>query len=171
MITKELITGMMPNVHNLDLLFPFLVDSCTKYEINTPNRENCFLAQIAVESGEFRYLKELASGNEYEGRIDLGNIEPGDGIKFKGRGLIQITGRANYQLISNDFNVDFISNPELLETPQYATQSACWFWNLRHLNPLADQENFVLITKRINGGTNGLIQRETYWQKAKILNP
>jgi len=171
MITKELIQGIMPNVQHLDDIFPFLVEGCLKYEINTPRRENCFLAQVAHESGEFRYLKELASGSEYEGRADLGNTQPGDGVRFKGRGLIQITGRANYQSISNDFKVDFVSDPQLLESFEYASQSACWFWDLRHLNVLADQENFVLITKRINGGTNGLINREMYWQKAKILNP
>jgi len=171
MITKELIIGVMPNAQNLDIILPFLIDSCTKYEINTPKRENCFLAQIAVESGEFRYLKEIASGAAYEGRADLGNVDPGDGVKYKGRGLIQITGKANYQLISNDFGVDFINSPELLETPQYATQSACWFWNSKSLNRLADIDDFVHITKRINGGTNGLIAREDYWQKAKILNP
>ena len=170
MITKEIILGIMPHAQNLDEILPFLVDSCKKYEINTPKRENCFLAQIAVESGEFRYLKEIASGAAYEGRVDLGNVDPGDGVEYKGSGLIQITGRANYQLISNDFGVDFISNPELLETPEYATQSACWFWNTHGLNRLADIDDFVHITKRINGGTNGLLQREDYWQKAKILN-
>ncbi len=171
MVTKDLILGIMPNARNVDTILPFLITGCDQYEINTSKRENCFLAQVALECGEFRYLKELASGEEYEGRLDLGNTEPGDGIKFKGRGLIQITGRANYQQISDDFGVDFISNPELLETPQYATQSACWFWNIHGLNPLADIEDFVRITKRINGGTNRLIQREMYWNKAKILNP
>ena len=161
----------MPNAHNLDTIIPALVDTCKYYEINTSRRENAFLAQIAHESGEFRYLHEIASGVTYEGRKDLGNTEPGDGVRFKGRGFIQITGRANYQLISNDLGIDFVSSPELLELPEYAVESAGWFWDKKKLNRLADIGDFVLITKRINGGTNGLLNREEYWNKAKIINP
>ncbi len=161
----------MPNARNVDILLPFILTGCDRFEINTSKRENCFLAQVALESGEFRYLKELASGEEYEGRLDLGNIEAGDGVKFKGRGLIQLTGRANYAKISADLEVDFIDNPALLETPEYASISACWFWNSHKLNDLADQDLFIAITRRINGGTNGLVQRQAYWAKAKLLNP
>ena len=161
----------MPNARNVDILLPFILIGCDRFEINTSKRENCFLAQVALESGEFRYLKELASGEEYEGRLDLGNIEAGDGVKFKGRGLIQLTGRANYAKISADLEVDFIDNPALLETPEYASISACWFWNSHKLNDLADQDLFIAITRRINGGTNGLVQRQAYWAKAKLLNP
>jgi len=171
MISRERILAIMPNAQHLDKILPALIDTCNYYEINTSRRENAFLAQIAHESGEFRYLRELASGAAYEGRADLGNTELGDGIRYKGRGLIQITGRANYQLISNDLGVDFISSPELLEQPQYATESAGWFWDQKKLNRLADIGDFVLITKRINGGTNGLLNREEYWNKAKIINP
>ncbi len=171
MITREIITYIMPHAQHLNEILPALIDTCNYCEINTSKRENAFLAQIAHESGEFRYLHELASGAAYEGRKDLGNTEQGDGIRFKGRGLIQLTGRSNYQLISNDLGVDFVSNPELLEQPQYAAESAGWFWNLKKLNRLADIGDFVLITKRINGGTNGLLNREGYWKKAKIINP
>ena len=171
MISRERILAIMPNAQHLDEILPALIDTCKYYEINTSRRENAFIAQIAHESGEFRYLRELASGAAYEGRADLGNTEPGDGIRYKGRGLIQITGRANYHLISNDLGVDFISSPELLEQPQYATESAGWFWDQKNLNRLADIGDFVLITKRINGGTNGLLNREEYWNKAKIINP
>lgn len=161
----------MPNAQNLDEIISALIDTCKYYEINTARRENAFLAQIAHESGEFRYLHEIASGAAYEGREDLGNTEAGDGIRFKGRGILQITGRSNYQLISDDLGVDFVSNPEILEEPAMAAKSAGWFWNLKKLNRLADIGDFVAITKRINGGTNGLLAREEYWNKAKIINP
>ena len=106
------------------------------YEINTDERIAAFIAQIGHESGQLRYSEEIASGKAYEGRKDLGNTQVGDGVKFKGRGLIQITGRSNYEKISKDLGEDFISNPELLATPKYAVQSACWYWNYKKLNDL-----------------------------------
>lgn len=163
----------MPNAnHNdrLDALLPFLLDGMKKYAINTPLRQNHFIAQLAHESGEFRYMEELASGAVYEGRKDLGNTEPGDGVKFKGRGLVQITGRANYALLKRTFGIDFIENPELLETPQYAALSACWFWNSRNLNVLADADDFLAITKKINGGVTGLKDRQMYLDRAEKYN-
>ena len=95
-----------------------------------------FIAQIGHESGQLKYSEEIASGKAYEGRKDLGNTQQGDGVKFKGRGLIQITGRFNYIQLSKDLGEDFIKNPELLSTPKYAVQSACWFWNKNKLNDL-----------------------------------
>jgi len=106
---------------NIEKFYQPLVDTMVKFEINTPKREAAFIAQLAHESGSFKYVKEIASGSAYEGRKDLGNIEPGDGVRFKGRGLIQLTGRANYKKASEFFNEDFISKPELIETPKYAT--------------------------------------------------
>lgn len=143
-----------------------LIDTMQRYSINTPLRQAAFIAQIAHESGLFKYVREIASGAAYEGRKDLGNTQPGDGKKYKGRGLIQITGRANYAAISKDFGVDFISNPELLETPQYAALSAGWYWNTRKLNELADKGNFREITRRINGGFKGYAEREKYYFEA-----
>ena len=99
------------------------------YKIDTEKRVAAFIAQIGHESGYLRYSEEIASGKAYEGRRDLGNTQQGDGVKFKGRGLIQITGRFNYEKISKDLKEDFIKNPALLSTPKYAVQSACWFWN------------------------------------------
>ena len=174
MISKEILLKIMPNAnHNgrLDAMLPYLLDGMKKYSINTKLRENHFIAQLAHESGEFRYMEELASGAAYEGRKDLGNTEKGDGVKFKGRGLIQLTGRANYAAIGKGLCVDFISDPELLETPQYAALSACWFWNSRGLNVLADADDILRITKKINGGTNGLAQRQMYLDRAKKYNP
>ena len=130
-------------------------------------RESAFLAQVAHESGGFYYVREIASGEAYEGRKDLGNAEPGDGIRFKGRGLIQITGRANYRECGAALGVDLIASPELLESPALAARSAGWFWKDRGLNELADYGNFTLITKRINGGTTGLSDRLAYLKRAQ----
>jgi putative chitinase len=107
-----------------------------KYSIDSDKEVAAFIAQIGHESGYLRYSEEIASGKAYEGRRDLGNIYAGDGMKYKGRGLIQITGRYNYAQLSKDLGEDFIKNPELLSTPKYAVQSACWFWNKNKLNDL-----------------------------------
>ena len=139
-----------------------------EFHINTPVRQAAFLAQIAHESGELRYVEEIASGIAYEYRKDLGNTQPGDGMKFKGRGLIQITGRNNYHECGKALGVDLITNPELLETNDLACRSAAWFWASRGLNDLADRGDFERITKRINGGLNGLKERQAYYVKAML---
>jgi putative chitinase len=158
------------NVERVDEIFPYLVSGMEQYEINTYLRECHFIAQLAHESGEFRYMEELASGKAYEGRKDLGNVNPGDGVRYKGRGCIQITGATNYFACGKSLGVDFIHNPELLETPEYASKSACWFWSSRGLNKIADTDNILTITKRINGGTNGLADRQKYLDRAKEYN-
>jgi putative chitinase len=137
-----------------------------KYKINTKLRLSHFLAQVLHESGGFQFFTELASGSAYEGRKDLGNTQPGDGVRFKGRGAIQITGRANYQKLSKDLGYDFIKDPKKLSEMPWAIESAGWFWNLRNLNSLADKNDFLNITKRINGGTNGLSDRRNYLAQA-----
>ena len=138
-----------------------------EYHINSPLRQAAFIAQIAHESGELRYVKEIASGAAYEGRKDLGNTQPGDGMRYKGRGLIQITGRNNYAECGKAMGVDLITNPELLETNDLACRSAAWFWASRGLNDLADKGDFKRITKRINGGLNGYQERLVYHARAK----
>jgi len=140
-----------------------------EFEINNVARETMFLAQLAHESGGFRYVRELASGEAYEGRSSLGNSEPGDGVRFKGRGLIQITGRANYAECGDALGLDLLSQPELLETPQNACRSAAWFWDARDLNQRADLGDFRGITKRINGGLNGWQERQAYLEKAQQI--
>lgn len=147
----------------------FLNEYCTKYEINTPLRLAAFLAQVGHESGRFRYSEELAKGYAYEYRRDLGNTHKGDGVKFKGRGLIQITGRYNYETISKDLGIDFVNNPTLLSSPEYAVLSACWYWDKHKLNALADLGHFRDITKKINGGYNGLEDREKLYAKCKRM--
>lgn len=138
-----------------------------EFEIDTPLRQSAFLAQLAHESGELRYVKELASGEAYEGRVDLGNTQPGDGPRYKGRGLLQITGRHNYGACGADLGIDLIAEPHLLEQPEWAAKSAGWFWQTKKLNALADKPDFKLITKRVNGGYNGYQERLRYYERAK----
>lgn len=138
-----------------------------EFEINTPLRQQHFLAQVAHESGGFVYVRELASGESYEFRKDLGNTEKGDGPRYKGRGLIQITGRANMAACGDALGLDLLSNPGLLEEPIHAARSAGWFWKSRGLNELADKGDLKAITKRVNGGLNGYSERIAYWERAK----
>ena len=137
-----------------------------EFGIDTPEQQQRFLAQIAHESGGFFYVRELASGEAYEGRTDLGNTEPGDGRKFRGRGLVQITGRANYSACSRALFGDdrLLVTPDLLESPELATRSAGWFWDTHGLGAI---EDFEKLTRRINGGVNGLADRYAYLGRAK----
>lgn len=168
MITIQQLQAMVPAKPSLvQLFYQPLVDSMAKYDISTPQRIAAFIAQVAHESGSFRYTEEIASGQAYEGRKDLGNTEQGDGVKFKGRGLIQITGRSNYAEVSKALGQDFISNPTLLAKIPYCVESAAWFWKKHGLNELADKGDFIRITKVINGGVNGLADRQANWVRAK----
>ncbi|OEZ91450.1 glycoside hydrolase family 19 protein [Duganella phyllosphaerae] len=137
-----------------------------EFGITTPARQASFLAQVGHESGQLQYVRELASGVAYEGRKDLGNAVAGDGIRFKGRGLIQVTGRANYKACGSALGLDLIAHPELLEQPVNACRSAGWFWKTRGLNELADAGDQVRVTRRINGGTNGLADRLALFEVA-----
>ncbi|MGA7932754.1 MAG: C39 family peptidase, partial [Kovacikia sp.] len=144
-----------------------------KYQINTPLRIAHFLAQVMHESGGFQYLREIWGPTdwqiEYEGRQSLGNTQPGDGKRFMGRGLIQLTGRANYAEFSKAMNVDFLSKPELVEQSPYAVLVAGWYWNSRDINTPADRDDLEEVTRRINGGTLGIAERATYLQTAKSV--
>jgi len=139
--------------------------------IDTPLRQAHFLAQVGHESGGFVYVREIwgptPAQTRYEGRADIGNTQPGDGKVFMGRGLIQVTGRANYAAVSKALNVDFVSAPALLETPTNAALSAAWYWQSHGLNALADADDVIAVTKRINGGTNGLEDRQVRTARAK----
>lgn len=152
--------------------FADIIDAAMdEYEINTPARQAAFLAQIGHESGGLRYVCELWGPTQaqvrYEGRSDLGNTEEGDGHRFRGRGLIQITGRDNFTKVSEALGIDFVSTPELLSEPVNAARSAGWFWKSRGLNELADFGDYTRITRRINGGFNGLEERLALWDSAK----
>ena len=141
-------------------------------QIDTPLRQAHFLAQIGHESGEFRFRAEIASGEAYQGRVDLGNLQPGDGRRFKGRGLIQLTGRANYAEYGRAIGREdeLLSKPELVETDaDLCVDVAGWFWAKRGLNAIADADDLSTLTKRINGGLNGLDDRRRLVNRSKSL--
>ena len=158
-----------------ELWQPYLDAAMMKYDINTVPRVAAFLAQIGHESGRLLYVRELwnpaqvPAQGRYEGRADLGNTIKGDGFKYRGRGLIQITGRANYKKCSDSLGVDFISHPELLELPKNASLSAALYWSNHHCNQLADSGNFREITHVINGGFNGWDDRLALFETAKNI--
>jgi predicted chitinase len=173
MVTDDELRQIMPNcasAKRADYL-PYIQQAMQEFQITSYLREAAFLAQLAHESGELRYMEELASGAAYEGRKDLGNTQPGDGRLFKGRGPIQLTGRANYQKYGGLLGLDLIDNPAIAATKEVGFRIAGEFWSLNGLNTLADQQDFKQITKRINGGYNGLDDRTMYYNRAKqVLN-
>ncbi|MBW3496988.1 glycoside hydrolase family 19 protein [Janthinobacterium sp. NKUCC08_JDC] len=130
-----------------------------EFGITTPARQASFLSQVGHESGQLRHVRELASGQAYEGRVDLGNTQRGDGVRFRGRGLLQVTGRANYAACGKALGLDLLAQPELLEQAVNACRSAGWFWQTKGLNALADAGDQERVTRRINGGVNGLAER------------
>lgn len=173
-ITLAQLQSIMPLAHHrAEVFLAPLNAAMAEFEINTYLRQVAFLAQIAHESGQLLYVKEIASGSAYEGRKDLGNNEAGDGVKFKGRGLIQITGKANYTAIMLALNVDCLVHPEVLETPDNACRVSTWWWQAHGLNRLADigtVDSMTRITRVINGGVLGLAERLAYFATAlKVL--
>ena len=142
-----------------------------EFDIDTPERQAAFLAQVGHESGGLHWLVELWGPSEaqrrYEVRQDIGNNQPGDGFKFRGRGLIQITGRDNYRKAGQALGVDLWAYPELLGQSPLADRSAAWFWQAHGCNELADAGEFERITRRINGGLNGYTERMALWEDAK----
>ncbi len=145
---------------------PHLNRAMAEAGIDNPKRKAAFIAQLAHESGGFKYMEEIASGKAYEGRRDLGNTQPGDGERFKGRGFIQVTGRANYTAASKALGEDFVKHPERAGTLENAARIAAWYWNSRGLNEKADRGDFDGITKSINGGYNGKADRDRYYARA-----
>lgn len=143
----------------------------------TVNRAAMFLAQICEESGGLQWMTELASGSEYEGRRDLGNTQPGDGVKFKGRGPIQVTGRNNYTALSRWAHdrgyvpsaTYFVDNPTALADDKYAFLGAVWFWTTHNLNRYGDANDVRGATLVINGGTRGLDARQANWNRIHPL--
>lgn len=149
-----------------------LNEAFKEFQIDNGARESAFLAQAAHESGGFNYMREIASGEAYEGRKDLGNDEPGEGVRYKGRGIFQLTGDANYRLAGTEIwgDPDYLTyNPALAEEPFNACRIAGWYWKRNGLNELADKGDFLKITKRINGGTNGLQDRIAYLERAEAV--
>jgi predicted chitinase len=169
MLTDDELRQIMPNcaaARRQDYL-PFIQQAMQEFGITSYLRETAFLAQLAHESGELRFMEEIASGAAYEGRADLGNTQPGDGKRYKGRGPIQLTGRANYKRYGDLLGLDLVNNPTIAATKEVGFRIAGQFWQLNGLNGLADQQQFETITRRINGGINGLQDRIMYYDRAK----
>lgn len=171
MTPKQLALATGARIDRATEWLPFILAAMDEFEINTPARRAMFLSQIGHESGSLRYSVELwgptPAQKRYEGRLDLGNTEPGDGSRFKGRGLIQTTGRANYVATAKALGVDVVSRPELLGLPEMAARSAAWWWKAHGLNEIADTGDNLKATKRINGGTNGLDDRMARFDAAR----
>ena len=173
-ITAQQLLQILPNAGQVAGVFvPVLNTAMSRYQIVGAKRMAAFIAQIGHESGQFKYVREIwgptAPQARYEGRADLGNTVAGDGSKYRGRGLIQITGRANYAACGEALGLDLINQPELLEQPKNACLSAAWFWATNGLNTLADADKFEAITRRINGGLNGQADRLKLWSKATAV--
>ncbi len=178
-ITTQQLLQILPNASSRAGVFvPALNAAMGRYGVVTKLRIAAFIAQIGHESGQLRYVRELG-GDKYLSKYDTGKLAErlgntpeadGDGQLYCGRGLIQITGRANYAECGEALGLGLISDPELLEQPQHAAMSAAWYWSSRGLNSLADKADFLAITKRINGGTNGLADRQALYDRAlKVL--
>jgi predicted chitinase len=177
MITDSQLMQVMPHVAAVKAQFylPHLNATMAADGIDTMLRTAAFIAQLAHESGEFRFMEEIWGPTDAQRRYEppsdlakrLGNTQPGDGKRFKGRGPIQITGRFNYKKYGDLLGVDLVDNPELAAQPDWAFATAGLFWKSNGLNELADKQEFVAITKRINGGTNGLPDRQKYYELAK----
>jgi putative chitinase len=151
----------------VDSFGKILQQTLADYDIDTPLRIAHFLAQTCHESAGFRTTEEFASGEAYEGRKDLGNTHMVDGPRYKGRGLIQLTGRANYRTYGKLLGVDLEGHPEAALDPQLSLKIACEYWKKRDINPDADRDDLITVTRKINGGTNGLEERRALLKKAK----
>lgn len=172
MITARVLQQIMPTLRadKAAAILPHLIVAASRFEINAPARESAFLAQLAHESGGLRYWEEIASGSDYEGRADLGNTRHGDGRRYKGRGPIQLTGRANYRRAGAVLNLNLEDNPEQVATHGIGCLVAAWFWADKKLNELADEgteDAFRRITRRVNGGYNGWQDRLNYYKRAR----
>lgn len=171
MTPEQLAASTGANVARAKLWLTPIVDAMHEYSIDNPARQAAFLAQIGHETMGLVYAKEIWGPTKaqigYEGRADLGNVLPGDGSRYRGRGLLQITGRANYAKAGQALGLDLIGHPEILEEREMAADVSAWWWQAHGLNELADAGAFDLITRRINGGQNGAAERRALWAKAK----
>lgn len=173
MLSKQSLKQIAPNAKDeiIAPLMDYLNRYAPKYELNTQLRMSHFLAQAAHESAGFRTLEEYASGSAYEGRKDLGNVNKGDGTRYKGRGIFQLTGRTNYRDMGKKLGYDLENNPSLAATPEISVLTALEYWKSRGLNAFADKDDVTTITKKINGGLNGFEDRKQYLSKAKSILP
>lgn len=159
------------------VLYPHLLNTLFEFDIDEPKRVAAFLAQIGHESGDCRLMRELWGPTPAQERYDpphpkaseLGNFNAGDGFKYRGRGAIQLTGKSNYREFGHYVQIDLVAHPELVEEPQLVFRAAGWFWKRHRLNQLADKGDFDAITKIINGGRMGKIDRDMRWARAKRI--
>jgi putative chitinase len=167
LITEEQLRNIFKSAkqENIKLYTEAFNKSWPQYGITTPKRISAFLGQIGVESGELKYTKELPSkwnkknpkdpnepvGTLYEGRKNLGNKQAGDGPKYIGRGILQLTGRANYTYYSKKLNVDLVNNPELAAQPEISVKIACQYFIDRDLLTAADSWDLATVTRKVNG--------------------
>lgn len=187
-ITKEQLKAIMPNIEGnikknknfagvtLDKVVELLNKYAAEFDIDNSQRWAHYLAQIAHESMEFRYTEEIASGARYDTgalAVKLGNTpaKDGDGQKYKGRGLMQLTGKYNYTEYKKFCGFDVLKHPELLAKPVGAIRSSMWIWRKKNLNYYADIDALLTITKLINGGTNGYSERKKYYNRARRAIP
>ncbi|MBT2340568.1 MULTISPECIES: glycoside hydrolase family 19 protein [Pseudomonas] len=174
-ITQAQLLHILPDAGaNVGVFTPFLNAAMGRYQIIGPKRVAAFIAQVGHESGQLRYVRELGS-DAYLSKYDTGQLAlrlgntpdaDSDGQKYRGRGLIQLTGRVNYQACGEALGLDLVHEPALLEQPRWAAQSAAWFWAVHGLNTLADAGHFDTITQRINGGQHGAADRRTLYERA-----
>jgi len=182
MLTIEQLQAIMPLVPaaKRTTYFPFLTAAVSEFGIDQPARTAAFLAQLAHESAQFKFMEEIwgptAAQRRYEPpdklATTLGNTDPGDGFRFKGRGPIQVTGRANYRRFGDLLGLDLVATPAQAASPEVAFRIAALFWSKKGLNELADRvtpEAFREITRRINGGFNGLAERQRFYETAKTV--
>ncbi|MCE9674088.1 hypothetical protein LY474_40495 [Myxococcus stipitatus] len=151
---------------------PYINQALREWDITSYARVTAWLGQMLFESNQFAAWREVGDASAYEGRASLGNTQPGDGERFRGRGPVQLTGRDNYTRAGKALGLPLATQPELVERPEVGFRTAAWFWRSGNgdLNPYADLETddaYLAITRRINGGTNGLEQRRNYWTRAK----
>lgn len=189
-LTLEQLCKLVPSqpATRLALFLPGINRALVEFNVDTPVRASQFLAQALHESARLQALVEYdhrkpvagcklcersgphAAGVQYEGRKDLGNTQPGDGERFKGRGIFQLTGRTNYQRAGRALGLDLETQQDLAADPSISARIAGWYWELHGLNVLADantEQAFTLLTKRINGGVNGLADRLALWAHCK----
>lgn len=175
MITVDMLKKLSPKAKDsiVNDIVKYLNIYLLNYEINIPLRIAHFMAQAAHESDGFKTLSEYWGPTEaqkrYEGRRDLGNVEKGDGYKYRGRGIFQLTGRANYRQMGKKLNVDLQKEPDLAATGEISVQTALEYWKSRNLNMYADKDDIKEVTRRINGGYNGLEDRINYLNRAKKI--
>ena len=182
MISQEIFHEMVPHASDriIQKFYSPVCETMRKFNVNTKYRIAAFIAQLTHESGSFHYMEEIASGEAYDNRKDLGNDHPvaflaakkygtTPGRFYKGRGLLQLTGFYNYEKYGELMDLDLINEPGLLLLPKYACLSAGHFWNEHNLNKFADADDIRKITRIINGGTNGLTQRKLYYETNKRI--